>query len=403
MAPAEITLVPRDPLAPTPVVLVERQQVTTISVVASSTPSGMGGPSTEPEKKGFPIAVAIPALVGGMAAAIAAFGIWWWCHKRSKRERRVSIQLSHQVRSMLRCSQERWEAAQRRKQRQRANSAGRPSMGTTRSTSGSNLKNMAEKDVVPPVPALPKHYPPSSDRVHAEKQQHQYGYGYQQPQDHYSQQQYGHAHNQYSTQPTIEENPTSPTYSDNSSGSNAYSSSSAGSSTPLVKEPKKTSPTKSGSRSVARMAVADSAAATAGLDPNVRYQPKKPSPLALKAQEKLNARNEWADGPFRSNNAGPEETLDDGTHGPSQAQHVGREVMSGEWGVALGSPNHDPSASFADQQASAMSGNQSRYSNDPYLAANAKTRAPSGQYSNDPYAGYHDPVVNSNGKKSNWV
>lgn len=90
MAPSEITVVPRDPLAPTPVVLVERQQVTTISVVASSTPSGMGGNNSAPEKKGFPVAVAIPALVGGMAAAIAAFGIWWWCHKRSKRERRVS-------------------------------------------------------------------------------------------------------------------------------------------------------------------------------------------------------------------------------------------------------------------------------------------------------------------------
>lgn len=81
--------VPRD--LPAATKLVVRQQVTTISVVASSAPSGVNtGPDTS-EKKGFPIAVAIPALVGGMAAAIAAFGLWWWCHKKSKKERRVSL------------------------------------------------------------------------------------------------------------------------------------------------------------------------------------------------------------------------------------------------------------------------------------------------------------------------
>jgi len=72
-------------------VLVERQQVTTISVVASSTPSGVDNGSSTTEKKGFPVAVAIPALVGGMAAAFGAFGLWWWCTKRNKRQRRVSL------------------------------------------------------------------------------------------------------------------------------------------------------------------------------------------------------------------------------------------------------------------------------------------------------------------------
>lgn len=86
MAAPEITPIA---LAATSVELAARQQVTTISVVASSTPSGMSNPDTEPAKKGFPVAVAIPALVGGMAAAFAAFGLWWWCNKRSKRERRV--------------------------------------------------------------------------------------------------------------------------------------------------------------------------------------------------------------------------------------------------------------------------------------------------------------------------
>lgn len=36
------------------------------------------------------MAVAIPALVGGMAAAFGAFGLWWWCSKRNKKQRRVS-------------------------------------------------------------------------------------------------------------------------------------------------------------------------------------------------------------------------------------------------------------------------------------------------------------------------
>jgi hypothetical protein len=80
---------------PTPILLndlVERQQqVTTISVVASSTPSGVDTGSNTTEKKGFPVAVAIPALVGGMAAAFGAFGLWWWCTKRGKRQRRVGF------------------------------------------------------------------------------------------------------------------------------------------------------------------------------------------------------------------------------------------------------------------------------------------------------------------------
>jgi hypothetical protein len=148
------------------------------------------------------------------------------------------------------------------------------------------------------------------------------------------------------------------------------------------------------------VAVADSAAATAGLDANVRYQPKKPSPLALKAMEDKKK--------AEAARYGDQEML----AVPGQYQQGGggggRNVMSGEWGVALGSPNHDPSAqfSFADQQQQQSqyvndgSGKDvSRYSNDPYLAQN---RVPSGHYSNDPYAGYHDPVSNA-GQKSNWV
>jgi hypothetical protein len=311
--------------------------------------------------------------------------------------------------------QERWEAAQRKKQRQRANSAGRPSIASSRGPSATNLKNLAEKDVIPPVPALPKHYP-----THGEKQSPAsggYGYAQQQPQ-----QGYGHAYGAdpyyqppaadvpraqyphgYAPQPTID-GPISATYSDHSANS-GNSSASASTSATSTSDPststkeKKTSPTKSGSRSTARVAVADSAAATAGLDANVRYQPKKPSPLALKAMEDKK-KAEAARYGDQEMLAVPEQY--------QQGNGGGRNVMSGEWGVALGSPNHDPSAqfSFADQQQQQSqyvnegSGKDvSRYSNDPYLAQN---RVPSGHYSNDPYAGYHDPVSNA-GQKSNWV
>jgi hypothetical protein len=87
--------VPLPQITPLPTItlldLVERQQITTISVVASSTPSGVNDGSNNTEKKGFPVTVAIPALVGGMAAAFGAFGLWWWCSRRSKKERRVSV------------------------------------------------------------------------------------------------------------------------------------------------------------------------------------------------------------------------------------------------------------------------------------------------------------------------
>ena len=434
--PAPLPQITTPPSTITLIDLVGRQQITTISVIASSTPSGVSSGNDNSEKKPFPVAVAIPALVGGMAAAFGAFGLWWWCSKRNKKQRRVSsvydLPSFLTVASALfarveleRCGkeadrQERWEAAQRKKQRQRANSAGRPSIASSRGPSATNLKNLAEKDIIPPVPALPKHYP-----THGEKQSPASGgYGYAQQQQQPQQVQgYGHAYGAdpyyqppasdvpraqyphgYAPQPTID-GPISPTYSDHSANS-GNSSASASTSATSTSDPststkeKKTSPTKSGSRSTARVAVADSAAATAGLDASIRYQPKKPSPLALKAMEDKK-KAEAARYGEQEMLAVPEQYQQGGGRG-------GRNVMSGEWGVALGSPNHDPSAqfSFADQQQQQSqyinegSGKDvSRYSNDPYLAQN---RVPSGHYSNDPYAGYHDPVSNA-GQKSNWV
>ena len=95
-APAPlITAAPRDafpdpePL-PTPTVaqiLDEREDVVTVSVIASSEATSAAAAS---KSSGFPVKIAIPALVGGMALAVALFGLWYWLNKRRKRERRVS-------------------------------------------------------------------------------------------------------------------------------------------------------------------------------------------------------------------------------------------------------------------------------------------------------------------------
>jgi hypothetical protein len=76
--PAEITL------APTPILLEERQEIVTLSITASSSPT-----ATAAKSKSFPIAVAIPALVGGMALAVGGFLLYWWIAKRRRREKRV--------------------------------------------------------------------------------------------------------------------------------------------------------------------------------------------------------------------------------------------------------------------------------------------------------------------------
>lgn len=127
------------------------------------------------------------------------------------------------------------------------------------------------------------------------------------------------------------------------------------------------------SRSAKRKTAAESAAAKEGGDPNERYRPTKPSPLAL-------AKGQGAPG-----------------H-PELLQPSGfQRAPSGEWGVALGSPDHD--GSFA-----AANGPQT----DPYIQGDSDSqRAPSGQYSSDPYAAYHTGPAGSAGKKwgqgGGWV
>lgn len=74
----------------------QARQFVTKTVEQGANPSATGGSSTGSSNgnggsQGFPVAVAIPALVGGMAIAIiGALGWWWWSRKKS-RERRVSL------------------------------------------------------------------------------------------------------------------------------------------------------------------------------------------------------------------------------------------------------------------------------------------------------------------------
>lgn len=85
---AMITPAPAPPLdTPTPTIqdLVKRQSITTLKV--TQVPSG--ATSAVAEKKGFPVAVAVPALVGGMALAVLGFLGYWWLQKRRRRENQV--------------------------------------------------------------------------------------------------------------------------------------------------------------------------------------------------------------------------------------------------------------------------------------------------------------------------
>jgi hypothetical protein len=52
-----------------------------------------GGASSNSGNKGFPVAVAIPALIGGMAIAILGALGWWWYSRKKSRERRVCLLL----------------------------------------------------------------------------------------------------------------------------------------------------------------------------------------------------------------------------------------------------------------------------------------------------------------------
>lgn len=272
--------------------------------------------------------------------------------------------------------QERWERRQRRHRKRAGSEATRPSLSSSRNnSSGKSLNEKGiEKGPIAPVPVLLKH-------AHNSPAKSEQAYGHNTTVQHHDQP------NPYPSQPHIDQphptdlgHPIQPSMSDLST-------------TPLTAsrtdEPPISKPSKP-SRSVARVAAAEKAAANSLADPNSRYQPKKPSPLALAAEKKANEARGMSHGhgPSRSRDANAQESLTvpgDNPYSGNDGQKA-RSVVSGEWGVALGSPDND--GSFAAQQR--YSAGPNRYSSDPYLGAPDTKRAPSGHYSSDPYAAYHD-------------
>lgn len=225
-------------------------------------------------------------------------------------------------------------------------------MSSQRSHS-SQKSPIREKEFVPPVPALPKH---SLQTDYARKPEQGYGYHHDELTnvEYGNNDQYGH----YTPQPSIEpEHRLAPMAAPVTLAE------------PIAAAGNQPKAAKS-SRSAARVAAAEKAAEATHGDINTRYQPKKPSPLAIKAAE--------------------ERALQAAQRGDGLSPN--RQV-SGEWGVALGSPNND--GTFP-QRAS--------YGNDPYLNSGS-TRGKSGMYTHDPYASYHGDEVEEvrQDGKHNWV
>lgn len=69
-----------------PSVVKRQATIVTQTVIASSSSSAAASSSGG----GFPVAVAVPALVGGMALAILGALGYWWYYRRKQRERKVS-------------------------------------------------------------------------------------------------------------------------------------------------------------------------------------------------------------------------------------------------------------------------------------------------------------------------
>ncbi|ORX40958.1 hypothetical protein BD324DRAFT_647861 [Kockovaella imperatae] len=374
-----ITLPPpvEDVASPT---LWERQNIVTLSVTETPTITA------KPQPAKFPFAVAIPALAGGMAIAVIVALTYLYCVRRKKRQRR-----------------ERYEARQRRAKRRakeaalrRANSAKRHQAMSSRSNSSTNLVTpMSEKtDHIPPVPALPKeaYHSPASSSSSSSIDEKDTSPSPSPPRH----------HDNYSTQPTIDSttqpSSTSPT--------------------------KPITPPKSSSRSAARMAAADRAAASAFGDPNTRHQPRKPSPLAgdknpkkwsrasLSATFRASFRRDRehstemkSPSPFREDDMDDAQSFEydayderpsspgsDYGRGPSGDWSAGQNrdrKTSGEWRVSSGSAAYDGTVER-------QSGNgRNRYSGDPYLSVPgpnggaSDARGKSGMYGSDPYSAYH--------------
>ncbi|KAL7422927.1 hypothetical protein Q5752_002224 [Cryptotrichosporon argae] len=410
------------PTAPLLAALDARDSVVTVISTAgsSSTSSASSSSSSSPSLVG-PI---VGGLVGGIGAGLIIAGLWWYCAKRSAQQK---------------------AEARLRYQRRKAKKAGasvsaRPSASSSRKTSGAHLTTLAEKDYAHDyVPTLP----PTREDAHghghgAGQRKHsagpisplpglpkEHGYGYA-PQQYANapvpapQQQYPSPHGQYAGQPDLP--PEHGQYYFDPSDAAQYVADNHDTpaapvqpASAVAPAPAQRSSTKA-SRSAARVAVAEKSVAAASAPLSERHKPVKRSPLAAAAQPAPAPAPGWGDGPFRlaSPPTSPgadrdrEELADsDVQYRANQANGTGNDtrVTSGEWGVALGSPDHD--GSFAQQQQRQTLADHAHVHDadndragvnvraaDPYLA---NALAASGQYSADPYAAYHGT------DKSAWI
>lgn len=292
---------------------------------------------------------------------------------------------------------------------------------------------------VPPLPTLNKEYgygQQQSQQPHSDPYNpHSYPgqvdqYGHPLPQQSYNQY---NQYDQYNTQPQIDNYGSQPT-------TDPFDQPPSDQQPDFSEEYKPNSPAalsapKSSSRGAKRVELAENAAAREGADPNTRWRPNKPSPLAIAAEKKrLESQQAAATGnrPLSPRSpggygqrvsTGPTSpngnweyqeqlsTPNDPDFSSRRSEDVGSRIagggggkhVSGTWGVADGSPQPD---SYYNGQSGGVG-----YANDPYLNRVAEGdedqgRQPSGQYTLDPYAGYHGGAQAGNGtgaKGSGWV
>lgn len=443
--PAEITPAP----LPLPRALAMRQaSIVTQTIVASTGISDPANNQSSSSSGGFPVAVAVPALIGGMALALLGALGWWYWQRRKRREQKVRASNDNQawISIFELIHQRRWEARQKRNQRKRANSSAtntaRPSISGSRPTNGRSAPSsggMSEKEKhgagglappLPPVATLNKEYG-------YDQQQQQHG-GYSYPMDQYGRplpvddgyDAYDQNQNQYG------QNPVQPSIDNYGASSDPFNQPLSEQDQPEEYKPNGPAPapstSKTSSRGAKRVEAAENAAAREQADPMTRYRPNKPSPLALAAAEKKRLEAESNAAMTLSPTSGynnrasmlksPQSTGSNWEYQeelttPNDPDYTSRRSedygassggngrqVSGQWGVAGGTV--ESSGYSAD-------GHQSgAYVNDPYLSTGGNGeeshRAPSGQYTTDPYAGYHGGAVGDGygGKKAKvggWV
>jgi hypothetical protein len=148
------------------------------------------------------------------------------------------------------------------------------------------------------------------------------------------------------------------------------------------------------SRSTKRVEAAESAAAREHGDPNERWKPAKPSPLAAaKAQEEAAAaaaaakQGGYAYGASYGQPAGYADDHLDGNNGASEGLIVSHDPYNGGHAFNQASPEQQQYGYASTERASGQWSTEPQVQNGQ---STSPTRGQSGQYTTDPYAGYHN-------------